>query len=66
MVLRKFKYKSNLKVQVLFSWKKTDLYQVVTFFLYNNKENNKHYRLKAVYQQGTSGDITRNTAPEKK
>ena len=29
------------------------------------KENNKHYRLKSVFPQGTIGDIARNTAPEK-
>ena len=41
------------------------------FFLHNNikskrKEDNKHYRLKAVLPQGTGGDSARNTAPEKK
>ena len=30
------------------------------------KENNKHYRLKVVFPQGTSSDIARYTAPEKK
>ena len=30
------------------------------------KENSKHYRLKAVFSQGTSGDIARNTAPGEK
>ena len=29
------------------------------------KENNKLYRLKSVFPQGTSGDIARSTAPEK-
>ena len=30
------------------------------------EENNKHYRLKAMFPQGTSDDIAWNTAPEKK
>ena len=30
------------------------------------KEINKHYRLKAMFPQGTSGDIARNAAPEEK
>ena len=43
----------------------------IFFSLYNKhkkykKENNKHYKLKAVFPQGTIGDIARNTAPEEK
>ena len=61
-------------LSIKFTQKINSLKSVVKHFffsLYNNIKNtrkkiNKDYRLKAVFPQGTSGDIARNTALEEK